>query len=132
MTGTLVSGRQPLEIDPTIDPLLEVPTDQSPLPPDWLGLLCWNIQVGGTSTSPTAMRPPMVAGSLERAFGGTYQIVAAQEISGTGNADVLADLLPGGSDVWDYSFFDTTDIQDNGFWFRAPVMLSSSEPQTEP
>jgi hypothetical protein len=37
----------------------ELPTDQSPIPADWLSLVSWNVQVGGVSTSPSALRPPM-------------------------------------------------------------------------
>ena len=111
--------------------LLSVPVrgqDDSPVPQDQLALVCWNVQVGGVSTSSTALRPPMVRDALRKMFAGSYQVLAAEEISSTDNADVLRDLLPGGSTEWRYSFFDTTDTMDNGIWLRRPVALGASVP----
>ncbi len=107
-------------------PLAEISTDESPVPDDWLALVSWNIQVGGVSTSPTATRPPLVANALQRLFLGTYQFLAAQEISGSGNSTVLLDLLPGEATTWNASFVDTTDAQDNGFWYR-PIFETEDE-----
>ncbi len=107
-------------------PLAEISSDESPVPEDWLALVSWNIQVGGVSTSPTATRPPLVANALQRLFLGTYQFLAAQEISGSGNSTVLLDLLPGEATTWNASFVDTTDAQDNGFWYR-PIFGTEDE-----
>jgi uncharacterized protein (TIGR03437 family) len=108
--------------------LPEIPTDVSPIPADWLALVCWNVQVGGVSTSPTATRPPMVQSALAKMFSGTYQVLAAQEVSSTENADVLKGLLPGGNPEWEYTFFDTTDTMDNGIWSREAVAFGASAP----
>jgi len=43
-----------LKTNPSLPELPEIPHDRIGLPPGWLGLISWNIQVGGTSTSPTA------------------------------------------------------------------------------
>ncbi len=67
----------------------------------------------------------MVADALERLFQGSYQLLSAQEVSGDGNSEVLRGLLPGGTDDWSASFVDTTDTQDNGFWFRDGVEIDS-------
>ena len=50
-------------------------------------------------------------------------MLAAQEISGLGNSEVLRNLLPGGASAWSASFLDTTDRQDNGFWIRPTVRI---------
>jgi len=124
-TGPLIEQRlTDLRENALTPPLAEIPTDQSPIPTDWLALVSWNVQVGGVSTSPSAARPPMVADVLQRLFLRTYQLLAAQEVSGSGNSEVLLDLLPGGTDTWSASFVDTTDTQDNGFWFRPAVEIS--------
>jgi len=117
-----------LKTDPSLPPLPEIPHDRIGLPQDWLGLISWNIQVGGTSTSPTAARPPMVQAALASLFSGTYQILAAQEIPNVGSADLLRALLPGGSLQWNSAFFDTTDSMDNGFWYRKGITLRDSFP----
>ena len=125
-TGPLIEQRlSDLRENSAIPPLAEVPTDQSPIPSDWLSVISWNVQVGGVSTSPSALRPPMVADALERLFQGSYQLLSAQEVSGDGNSEVLRGLLPGGTDDWSASFVDTTDTQDNGFWFRDGVEIDS-------
>lgn len=106
-------------------PLGELPTDQSPIPSDWLGVVSWNIQVGGTSSSVSATRPAMVRSALARLFGGTFHILAAQEISGIANSEVLTGLLPGGAESWIALFADTSDSQDNGFWMKRSVSASA-------
>ena len=65
----------------------------------------------------------MVADALDRLFLRTYELLASQEISGSGNSEVLRNLLPGGTTVWSASFADTTDRQDNGFWIRPTVRI---------
>ena len=128
-TGPLIDQRfYELKYNAFVSPLPEVPTDESPVPADWLAMACWNVQVGGVSTSAGAARPPLVGAALHKMFGGTYQLLAAQEVSGTGNADVLRGLLPGGNAAWQYSFFDTTDTQDNGVWRRLPVLIGDPMP----
>ena len=85
-TGLLIEQRlSDLRENSATRPLDEIPTDQSSIPPDWLGLVSWNVQVGGVSTSPSALRPPMVADALRRLFQGSYQLLSAQEISADGN-----------------------------------------------
>ena len=123
-TGPLIEQRlAELRGSAATPPLPEIPTDQSPIPPDWLAIVSWNIQVGGTSTSATATRPPLVSDALQRLFLSTYELLAAQEISGSGNSEVLRSLLPGGASAWSASFLDTTDRQDNGFWIRPTVRI---------
>ncbi len=117
-----------LKSEPSVEPLPEIPNDRVGLPQDWLGLISWNIQVGGTSTSAGAPRPPMVGEALAKMFGGTYQILAAQEIPSQGSAELLQSMLPGGPAQWDFFFFDTTDSMDNGFWYRAGVETYGSVP----
>ena len=102
--------------------------DFLPIPADTLALVSWNTQVGGTSTSPTAERPPMVKAALSLLFAGTYQLMSAQEIPSSDSAELLRNLLPGGSTVWRDSFFDTTDTQDNGFWYRSGITLTEAAP----
>jgi uncharacterized protein (TIGR03437 family) len=107
-------------------PLPEIPNDRDALPADWLGVLSWNIQVGGTSPTPGAARPPMVQAALRSVFGGTYQLLAAQEISNGETAEYLRTMLPGGSTVWKSSFIDSTDSMDNAFWYRDTLFLRDS------
>ncbi len=128
-TGPVIDQKlSDLKNNPVLAPLPQIPNDLSQIPADWLALACWNIQVGGTSTTAGALRPPMVGAALGRMFAGSYQLLAAQEISSTGNVDVLTSLLPGGAAQWSSSFFDTNDTQDNGFWFRQPVQLNNAMP----
>ncbi len=102
-------------------PLPEIPNDETRIPPDFLAVVSWNVQVGGVSSSQGALRPPMVGSALRTMFGGSYQVLAAQEVSGTANSDVLRGLLPGGGAAWRALFVDTTDTQDNGFWINSSV-----------
>jgi uncharacterized protein (TIGR03437 family) len=128
-TGPLVDQRfYDLKYNSVLSAVPEIPTDESPLPADWLALVCWNVQVGGVSTSPTATRPPMVRDALHKMFGGSYQVLAAEEVSSTDNADVMIELLPGSGPEWKYSFFDSTDTMDNGIWYRRSVVLGASAP----
>ena len=128
-TGPVIDQRlSDLKLNPVLSPLAEIPDDFSTVPADWLAVLCWNIQVGGTSPSPTALRTPLVQRALARMFAGSYDLLAAQEISGSANAEMLTNQLPGGSQAWASSFVDTTDVQDNGFWYRTRVMISDAAP----
>ena len=104
-------------------PLPEIPNDRVALPRDWLALVSWNTQVGATSTDAGAPRPPMVQAALSTLFGGTYQILAAQEVPNADSANLLTSLLPQGTMNWRASFFDSTDTMDNGFWFQHSATL---------
>lgn len=115
-----------LQSHASTEPLPELPTDQSPIPSTWLGLLSWNIQVGGTSTDPGALRPPMVQAALARAFGGTYKILAAEEIPNSTSAEYLRTLLPRSTGPWSSVFLDTSDPMDNGTWIRNSVVVRDS------
>jgi uncharacterized protein (TIGR03437 family) len=115
-----------LRREPLPGPLREIPTDREPIPPDWLALVSWNIQVGGTSPTPGAERPPMVATALERMFSGSFQLLLAQEISNADNDEVLRTLLPAGPTSWKSSFVDSTDSMDNSFWYRSSVFVRDS------
>ncbi len=106
--------------------LPDIPTDRDPIPPNWLAIISWNIQVGGTSPTPGSARPPMVKAALGSMFGGSYQIMAAQEISNNESAEFLRTLLPGGPSVWDSAFTDTTDSMDNSFWYKSSAFLRDS------
>lgn len=118
-TGTLVEERlAELRTQRVPARLAEMPHDRAPVPEDWLAVVSWNIQVGGTSTTSTGTRPNLVAGALRGLFGGTYQLLAAQEIPAAGNSEFLRDLLPGGTATWRSSFLDTEDSMDNGIWYR--------------
>jgi uncharacterized protein (TIGR03437 family) len=117
-----------LKSNPAPAPLPELPHDQAPIPADWLALVSWNIQTGGTSPTSTNNRPRMVATALGTLFSGTYQLLAAQEIPNSEAADYLRTLLPGGSSTWQASFFDTSDSMDNGFWYRRSITLRDSFP----
>jgi uncharacterized protein (TIGR03437 family) len=128
-TGPLIDQRlSDLKNNPVLSPLPEIANDLSSIPDNWLALVCWNIQVGGTSPTVGALRPPMVGSALNRMFAGSYQLLAAQEISSSAHAQVLTGLLPGGTPAWSSSLFDTNDTQDNGFWFRSAVQLQSAMP----
>lgn len=70
----------------------------------------------------------MVRDALMRALGGTYQILAAQEIPNQESAEYLRALLPGGNAMWNASFFDSTDTMDNGYWYRAGITLRANFP----
>src|SRR3970282_902881 len=94
--GPLVDQRfYDLKYNSVLSAVPEIPTDESPVPADCLALVCWNVQVGGVSASPTATRPPMVRDALHKIFGGSYQVLAAEEVSSADNADVMIELLPG-------------------------------------
>ena len=126
-TGPLIEERlNRLKSDPGVPALPEIPHDGVRLPNDWLALISWNLQVGATSTTASAPRPPMISAALSKLFGGTYQILAAQEIPNAESAQLLRGLLPGGPPVWASSFFDSTDSMDNGFWFRGGVTLKDA------
>ena len=117
-----------LKSDPSVAALPEIPHDRIAIPADWLGLVSWNIQVGGTSTSATATRPPMVQAALSAMFSGSFGILAAQEIPNSGSDEFLRTLLPGGSLLWNSSFFDTTDSMDNGFWYQNGITMRDAFP----
>jgi uncharacterized protein (TIGR03437 family) len=117
-----------LKNNATVPSLPEIPHDQIGLPADWLGIISWNIQVGGTSTTSGAERPSMVQAALQRMFSGTYGILAAQEIPNANSAQLLTTLLPGGTTQWAGTFFDTNDSMDNGFWHRGGVTLRDAFP----
>ena len=119
---------QQLKTDPTLSFLPDLPTDNSTIPSDWLALVSWNTQIGGTSVVPGAPRPPMVQSALASLFSGTYQLLAAQEVPSSDSASLLQMLLPGGTTTWQTSFFDTTDTMDNGFWYRNGITLRDSFP----
>ncbi len=126
-TGPLIEERlDRLKRDPVVPPLPQIPHDEIGLPNDWLALISWNLQVGATSTTAGAPRPPMVSAALSKLFGGTYQILAAQEIPNAESAQLLRSLLPVGPAVWTGSFFDSMDSMDNGFWFRGVVALKDA------
>jgi uncharacterized protein (TIGR03437 family) len=81
-TGAQIDARlQQLRRERTTAFLPEIPTDRDPVPPNWLAIISWNIQVGGTSPTPGSARPPMVKAALGSMFGGSYQIMGAQENS---------------------------------------------------
>ena len=82
--------------------------------------------MGGTSTDPGAQRPPLVKSALNRAFAGTYNLLAAEEVPNTGSAQFLQTLLPGFATTWTTNFFDTSDPMDNGTWFRNVAILRDS------
>ena len=125
--GPLVDEKlQRLKTDPSVSSLPEIPTDRSPIPADWLALVSWNVQVGGTSVAPGAQRPPMVKAALSSLFTGTYQLLAAQEIPSIDSAQLLRTLLPGGTTDWQTSFFNTSDTMDNCFWYRTGMTLRDS------
>jgi hypothetical protein len=126
-TGPQIEVRlQELRRQRTPAVLPELPSDRDALPANWLGLISWNIQVGGTSPTSGSLRPPMVQAALGRMFNGSYQILAAQEISSTDNADMLREMLPGGTAAWTTAFTDTSDSMDNGFWYRPSVVMRDS------
>lgn len=121
-TGSLVEQKfELLRSDPNPSVLAQIPDSFSPIPDGLLALVSWNIQVGGTSITPGAERPPMVQSALSRLFNGTYQLLAAQEIPSSASARLLRNLLPGGESRWLEAFTDTTDAQDNGFWFTNQI-----------
>ena len=123
-TGTLIEQRlAELKSSAVLALLPEIPNDRVALPQDWLGMTSWNTQVGGTSTDPGAPRPPMVQAALSGLFGGTYQLLAAQEVPNADSANLLTSLLPNGTVQWQASFFDSTDTMDNGFWFQHRATL---------
>jgi uncharacterized protein (TIGR03437 family) len=123
-TGPLIEQRlAELTSSAAVPVLPEIPNDHAAVPQDWLALVSWNTQIGGTDTSPGALRPPMVQAALARMFSGTYQILSAQEIPNNDSANLLTSLLPGGTANWRESFFDSTDDMDNGFWFRNGTVL---------
>jgi uncharacterized protein (TIGR03437 family) len=123
---TVETKLQQLRSTASVPPLAEIPNDESPIPAGWLGLLSWNTQVGGTSTDPGAQRPPMVKSALNRAFAGTYSLLAAEEVPNTGSAQFLQTLLPGSATNWTTNFFDSSDSMDNGTWLRSAVTLRDS------
>lgn len=89
------------------EPLAEIPHDRIGVPQDWLALVSWKIQVGGTSTTPSAPRPPMVQSALSAMFGCTYQILAAQQIPNLDSANLFTSMLPGGTAQWQSATVET-------------------------
>lgn len=127
-TGPAIDARlAELKENPIVPPLAEVPNDYSPVPQSWLALVSWNVQ-GGATDSPGSRRPAMVGAALGRMFGGTYQLLAAQEVANSAHAAMLQSLLPSGTARWRYSFFDTTDGQDNGLWYQRGILVRNAVP----
>lgn len=116
-----------LRTNAVLEPLADVPHDRIAIPSGWLGLISWNIQTGGTSPSSNT-RPPMVQSVLHALFGGSYQLLAAQEIPNAESSEYLRTLLPGGVGFWNSSFYDTTDSMDNGFYIANGVKLRDAMP----
>ncbi len=126
-TGALIDSRFAELKTQAVPPALpEIPNDRIGLPQDWLGLISWNTQVGATSTAADALRPSMVKSALSAMFGGTYQLLAAQEVPSNDSSELLRGLLPGGTFLWKADFLDTSDTMDNGFWYREGVTLLDS------
>jgi uncharacterized protein (TIGR03437 family) len=126
-TGPEIDRRlQELSAEAIPPALPEISNDRIGIPQDWLSIVSWNIQVGATSTSAGAERPPLVRSALGAMFSGTYQILAAQEISNSDSSEFLRTLLPGGTVAWNASFIDTTDSMDNGFWYRPEVTVTDA------
>jgi uncharacterized protein (TIGR03437 family) len=127
-TGPAIDTRlAELKANPVVPPLPELPHDYSPIPQNWLALVSWNVQGGATDT-PGARRPAMVAAALGRMFGASYQLLAAQEVANSAHAAMLQSLLPAGAARWRYSFFDTTDGQDNGLWHQRGLLVRNAVP----
>lgn len=128
-TGSQIEARlRQLRQERAVADLAELPTDRDGLPPDWLGLVSWNIQVGGTTTMPGSPRPAMVRNALAGLFSGTYQFLSAQEIPNSESADLLKTLLPSTGASWTTSFVDTSDSMDNGMWSRSTVTINDYFP----
>lgn len=128
----VVAIAQPIDIEERLTRLRTEPDasfgaapsdDLSAFPAGLLTLVSWNIQVGGTSPSASALRPPQVEMALAAMFGGTFQLLAAQEISSQAHSVKLRDLLPGPVSAWTASFTDTTSTMDNGFWLTSGVTV---------
>jgi endonuclease/exonuclease/phosphatase family metal-dependent hydrolase len=104
------------------------PSDDLKAVPDGVfALVSWNIQVGGAAPTAGAARPPQVQAALAALFAGTYQVLAAEEVSSTAHAEKLRQLLPGATSDWSVSFTDTTSDMDNGFWLRTSVALRADD-----
>jgi hypothetical protein len=128
-TGAQIEARlQELRQQRTVPPLMEIPSDRDRVPVDWLGIVSWNIQVGATAMTTGSPRPMMVSRALGRLFGGTYQLLAAQEVPNSDSADVLQSLLPTAASGWSTRFIDTTDSMDNGVWSRTTVRIDDYFP----
>lgn len=126
--GPLIEARlAELKANPSVPPLAEVPHDRAPIPSGWLALVSWNVQ-GGATDNPGSARPAMVGAALRQLFGGTYRLLAAQEVANSDHATVLQSLLPGGAARWRYAFFDTTDGQDNGLWHERGLLVRNAVP----
>jgi hypothetical protein len=65
--------------------------------------------------------------ALGEMYGGTYQLLAAQEISSADHSAKLRELLPGPAADWSASFTDSTSTMDNGYWFRDGVTVTADD-----
>lgn len=121
ITVPAISMPESIPARTVIVPATPLEASEDAIPAGALALVSWNIQTGGTSPNPDALRPKLVEGALSRILGGRYQTLAAQEIANADGAERLRAMLPGGESTWQALFRDTSGRMDNGFWHRSDI-----------
>ncbi len=87
-------------------------------------VVSWNVQTFGNLN---VNRQPFFENILPELMGNSSCILAAQEVANDKGRDFMLQYLPGGDLVWDYSFENTSDTQDNGIWYNADMVSMDSD-----
>lgn len=87
-------------------------------------IVSWNLQTfGNVNTSRQTAFQNIIPVLME----GNNYVIAAQEVANETGRDFLLSFLPGESSVWDYSFVNTSNSQDNGIWFNSNEVSMNAE-----
>lgn len=87
-------------------------------------IISWNVQTFGNLNT---NRQPFFESILPDLMEGDNCILAAQEVANDNGCSFMLEYLPGGDPVWDYSFQNTSDTQDNGIWYNSSMVSMDDE-----
>jgi len=88
-------------------------------------IISWNVQTFGGSVSQE--RQNAFSNILSELMKDNNCVLAAQEVANDAGNNTLLWLLPGGDPIWDFSFQNTSDSQDNGIWFNSNNVSMDNE-----
>jgi exonuclease III len=87
-------------------------------------IISWNVQTFGDLNE---NRQPFFKDILPELMKEDNCILVAQEVANDDGCNYMLQYLPGGDPVWDYSFQNTSDSQDNGIWYNSRKVSLNSE-----